>query len=170
MGVVKFNVGKQHTITATAGGGVAVTIGDKPYTQSSGSDVADTVSDFIVSYGKELNSLGILAVAGAGAASANLLLYGVPDARPVSSTFVNTEADNSAMYVGDSLTASNPSTANAVTYTLRQGSTTTATATTTYFDEASALADTGRVLHNFSLNADKVGSVKIGRASISTFA
>lgn len=172
MGLIKINIGRSFTVSAptTSASSLAVTIGDRTYTEAFDSDDATTVANFISTHGKELNQeLEIYCVAGSGATSGDVTLYGVPDGRKFSTS--NTYTENStrtASYSFDNLNVGVPTTAGVLTVTTFIGSASANSLSIAYFDQSTANKDAAAIAHSASLNVDKVGSVNVSRASNTT--
>lgn len=169
MGLIKINIGRSFTVTAptTSASDLAVTIGDRTYTETFDSDDATTVGNFVASHGKELNQeLEIYCVAGSGASSGDITLYGVPDGRKFSTSNTYTEdSSRAATYSYDELSVGVPTTAGVLTVTTYIGSASANSLAITYFDESTAVKDAAAIAHSVSLNKNRVGSVKVSRAS-----
>jgi hypothetical protein len=169
MGVIQFNVGKAYTVTAPASSAtdLSVTIGDKEFAADFDTNAATTAAAFVAAHGKELNTkLGIYAVVSGN----NVVFNGVPEGRKFTTSNTVTVADNTKSYGADDVSFAITATANIATVTCYTSGATTATATVTYFDGASALADQERVNHLISKDLSKVGAVKVARASSASIA
>lgn len=170
MATLQFNIGSSWAVTAPSSSAtdLEVTVAGQTFTEEFDSDEATTAANFVASHGAKLNKLGILAVVSGN----DVVFYGVNRKFETTNTAVETSAaDRGASYGFDTVTIGQPSTANVVTMTLLSGGTTVTTASVTYKDAASALADQARLNHIVSLkDSAPVGPVRVSRATNATFA
>lgn len=153
MAFIEFNSQPVIKVTApsTSADNLAITIGDKTYSESFDTDAATTIDNFVVSHGSALNQISVLAVDSA----TTLDLYGVggrtfksDNSFAISSELIVKPADVANVRDIDS--------ANQLELTLAVGGTNTSTVTVTYFDTESRDIDKPRLLQHIALGRDAI--------------
>lgn len=127
------------TAPADTSADLSVTIGTKVFTESFDTDEATTVDNFIVSFGNELNDLGILAYD-----SGNVVaFYGLGQRFSTSNTFVEV---NETLTPPAEITSTTIDSADNLSITVSTGGTNTATYLGKYHDNDTRDTDRVRLL------------------------